>query len=175
MMPLSSYTQLESLSPIIIYTAKDVRCNGSTALHDTPFQVNQILYFLSLDHIFQMTPQKNQAVQIRTCCGPLHQPSTTYSCPGNCLSSQLRSKKKTFSVIHLWFKTYGTSCRIHSRKVIKVLTTNIEISKFSLMSSFQNVRYRFYRSINWLTDVLALHERMTAHWSEKGSANLQGQ
>ena len=35
------------------------------------------------------------------------------------------------------------------------------------------MRYRFYSDINWLTDVLALHERKIAHRFDKVSANLE--
>ena len=35
------------------------------------------------------------------------------------------------------------------------------------------MRYRIYSDIDWLTDVLVLHERKIAHWFDKVSANLQ--
>ena len=41
------------------------------------------------------------------------------------------------------------------------------------MPGFSNVIYRFYSSIDWLSDVLALHECKVAHWFNKSSANLE--
>ena len=41
------------------------------------------------------------------------------------------------------------------------------------MPGFWNVRYLFYNDIDWLTDVLALHERKIAHRFDKVSANLE--
>ena len=35
------------------------------------------------------------------------------------------------------------------------------------------MRYRFYSDIDWLSDVLALHERKIAHRFDKVSANLE--
>ena len=35
------------------------------------------------------------------------------------------------------------------------------------------MRYRFYSNINWLTDVLALHERKIVHRFDEMSANLE--
>ena len=41
------------------------------------------------------------------------------------------------------------------------------------MPAFYNVRYRFYSDIEWLTDVLALHQRKIDHRFDKVSANLE--
>ena len=41
------------------------------------------------------------------------------------------------------------------------------------MPGFSSVRYRFYSDIDWLTDVLALHEHKIAHRFDKVSANLE--
>ena len=42
-----------------------------------------------------------------------------------------------------------------------------------LLPGSQNVRYLFYSDVDWLTDVLALHERKIAHRFDKVSANLE--
>ena len=42
------------------------------------------------------------------------------------------------------------------------------------MPGFLNMRYWFYSDIDWLTDVLGLHERKIAHQFDKVYANLEG-
>ena len=42
-----------------------------------------------------------------------------------------------------------------------------------MMPGFWNVRYRFYSDIDWITDVLTIHERKIAHRFDKVSVNLE--